>query len=248
MEQWVLAGNPVVGACPVCGDRRVLFRGFTDNLRESGACSRCGSSNRQRQMAFALRASLGLAQSGRLTLPTGCRLYSAEANGPLHRTLADAPGYACSEYWGETYAPGTIVNGVRHEDLERLSWPDAGFDVVLSSDVLEHVADAYRAHREIFRVLGPGGRHIFTVPFMDGAARDDVRARLVDGRIEYLAEKLYHGDPVRPDQGVLVWRIFGAEMLTRLQAIGFATEVLRLHEPHHAILGDNAFVFVARKP
>ena len=70
----------------------------------------------------------------------------------------------------------------------------------------------------------------------------------MDGRIEYLAEKLYHGDPVRPDQGVLVWRIFGAEMLTHLQAIGFAPEVLWLREPRHGILGNNALVFVAHKP
>jgi SAM-dependent methyltransferase len=247
VEQHVLAGHPIAGTCPVCGGRRVLFRGFTDNLRESGHCSQCGASNRQRQMAFALRAELGLALTGRLKPPRGCRVYSTEANGPLHEALAAAPGYVCSEYWGEAYAPGMLVNGVRNEDLERLSWPDASFDVVLSSDVLEHVADAYRAHREIFRVLRPGGRHIFTVPFSDGAALDDVRARLVNGQIEYLAEPLYHGDPVRPGQGVLVWRIFGAEMLTRLQDLGFAAEMLRLHEPRHGILGDNAAVFVARK-
>ena len=43
---------------------------------------------------------------------------------------------------------------------------------------------------------------------------------LRDGSIEYLAEPLYHGDPIRPHQGVLVWRIFGIEMLTRLARIG----------------------------
>ena len=52
----------------------------------------------------------------------------------------------------------------------------------------------------------------------------------------------------RPDAGVLVWRIFGDEMLTRLHAIGFATETLHLHEPARGIIGDGALVFVARKP
>jgi SAM-dependent methyltransferase len=247
-EQWALAGNPIPGDCPVCGTRRVRFSGFTENLRESGVCSRCGANNRQRQMAFALRRSLGLALAGRLTLPVGCRLYSAESNGPLHDVLKAIPDHACSEYWGEAHIPGTSINGVRHEDLERLSFADASFDVVLTSDVLEHVADAYRAHREIFRVLRPGGQHIFSVPFAMGAPHDDVRARRADGGIEYLAAKLYHGDPIRPDQGVLVWRIFGNEMLTRLQEIGFAVQTLQLSEPAHGIIGDNALVFVARRP
>ncbi|MGA9015852.1 MAG: methyltransferase domain-containing protein [Acetobacteraceae bacterium] len=247
-EAWALAGNPIAGSCPVCGTQRALFSDFTENLRESGACSACGASNRQRQMALALRRTRDLAPVGRLTLPEGCRLYSAEANGPLHAALTDLPGYVCSEYLGEAHTPGASVNGVRHENLERLSFADETIDVMLSSDVLEHVADAYRAHRDIFRVLRRGGLHIFTVPFVPGAADDDVRARRVDGEIEYLAAPLYHGDPVRPDQGILVWRIFGAAMLTRLQEIGFSTTTMRLHEPRHGIIGDNGLVFVARKP
>ncbi len=246
-EEWVLGGNRLIGGCPVCGTRNVLFRDFTVNLRESGACSQCGASNRQRQMAFVLRQSLGLASAGRLTLPSGCRLYSAEANGALHAALSDAPGYVCSEYWGDEHAPGAVVNGIRHEDLEQLSFADGTIDTVLSSDVLEHVPDAYRAHREIFRVLRLGGRHIFTVPFA-GVPKDDVRARRVDDRIEYLAERLYHGDPVHPGRGVLVWRIFGQEMLKQLEGIGFDVSAIRLRQPEYGIIGDNALVFVARRP
>jgi SAM-dependent methyltransferase len=39
-----------------------------------------------------------------------------------------------------------------------------GFDVVLASDVLEHIADDGAAVREIARVLRPGGAFIFSVP------------------------------------------------------------------------------------
>ena len=117
----------------------------------------------------------------------------------------------------------------------------------MTSDVLEYVADAYSAHGEIFRVLRSGGRHIFTVPFVC-TDKDDIRTHRAEGRIEYLAEPLYHGDPVRPGEGVLVWRIFGTEMFTRLQTIGFTTTTMRLRAPRHGILGDDALVFVARKP
>ena len=79
----------------------------------------------------------------------------------------------------------------------------------------------YDAHREIFRVLKPGGRHIFTVPFDPLTVKDDVRAMLENGQIRYFAEKLYHGDPVRPGEGILVWTIFGTEMMRKLESIGF---------------------------
>ena len=39
----------------------------------------------------------------------------------------------------------------------QLPYPDAHFDVVVASDVLEHVGDVPRALAEIYRVLKPGG-------------------------------------------------------------------------------------------
>lgn len=242
----VQSGEAIAGTCSVCG-QRVAFKAFTENPRESGHCPHCGSSNRQRQMAWMLRRELGLPAGGALTLPTGVAVYNTEANGPVHAQLKGHAGYECSEYWGDKAEFGERVGGVRNEDLQALSFADNSFDVVLSSDVFEHVPDPYRAHSEIHRVLKPGGRHIFTVPYGAAMLLDDVRATLVDGKIVHHAEALYHGDPVRPDQGVLVWTIFGLEMLVRLKRIGFDTEWSRLHEPVFGIIGPGMDVFVARK-
>ncbi|MGH7155567.1 MAG: class I SAM-dependent methyltransferase [Acetobacteraceae bacterium] len=165
----------------------------------------------------------------------------------MHAALLPHPGYVGSEYFGEQYPSGAVVNGVRHEDLQQLSFPDSSLDIVLSSDVLEHVPDAYRAHAEIYRVLRPGGRHIFTVPFREDW-QDDVRAILRDGEQHLLAPPLYHGDPVRPEQGVLVWRIFGYEMLARLDRLGFRAGMHRLYQPRYGIIGGGAIVFVAQRP
>jgi SAM-dependent methyltransferase len=183
-----------------------------------------------------------------LALPEHIHVYNTESTGAVHEALKSHKHYQCSEYFGPEHVRGSLVNGVRHEDLQALSFSDQTFDLVLSSDVLEHMPWPYVAHAEIFRVLKPGGRHIFTVPYDPSAAQDDCRAELCGTEIRHLKPPQYHGDPVRPDEGVLVWYIFGREMQEHLKHIGFEVETLLLHAPRKGIIGDNAIVFVASKP
>ncbi len=54
--------------------------------------------------------------------------------------------------------------GVLRGDARRLPFPDATFDVVITSEVLEHIQDDVAAIAEMVRVLKPGGRFAATVP------------------------------------------------------------------------------------
>lgn len=47
---------------------------------------------------------------------------------------------------------------------EALPYPDGGFNLILSHEVLEHVADDRQAVQEMVRVLRPGGRMVIFVP------------------------------------------------------------------------------------
>lgn len=247
VEVATLAGKHLSGICTICGAVG-KFDPFNENLRESGACRQCRSSNRQRQIAWMLRRELGLATSGPLRIPDGVHVYNTEANGALHEALKAHPQYQCSEYWSDKAELGEVVDSTRNEDLQARCFTSASFDVVPSSDVLEHMPRPCQTHAEIYRVPKPGGRDIFTVPYGEAMIRDNVRASLVDGKLVYHHEALYHGDPVRPCEGVLVWTIFGLEMLVRLNEIGFETEIWRLQEPAAGIIGPGADVFVAHKP
>jgi SAM-dependent methyltransferase len=53
-----------------------------------------------------------------------------------------------------------LVNGVG----ERIPFPDQSFDAVISSNVLEHVAEPAAVMRECFRVLRPGGVCHMVIP------------------------------------------------------------------------------------
>ncbi len=54
----------------------------------------------------------------------------------------------------------------RVEDVTRMSFGDASFDVVLLSNVLEHVFEHRKAVDECYRVLSPGGTLVLVVPFL----------------------------------------------------------------------------------
>jgi SAM-dependent methyltransferase len=242
--------------CPVCGSYGFAegFNAKPMNLRETGRCTNCGASNRQRQMAYVIRQSFATitgAQKPSLNEVAALRgfvVYNTEAQGPVNDRLAAMEGYLCSEYLGDDCKSGDVVDGIMHQDLTDLSFADESIDMVLSSDLLEHIPDPYRAHEEIRRVLRPGGSHIFTVPFHLHLHLDDKRAYVdEDGTAVHLKEPIYHGDPVRPAEGVLVYTIFALEMLVRLRHLGFVTNLYRLHSARHGILGPNAIVFEAIK-
>ena len=97
------------------------------------------------------------------------------------------------------------------------------------------------------RVLKPAGRHVFTVPFVLDGHLDQVRARIGSNGLEHLHPSIYHLDPVTGKADVLVFTIFGLEMLVRLRSIGFSTELYQLSAPWLGILGQNAIVFDARR-
>src|SRR5690606_35005603 len=87
---------------------------------------------------------------------------------------------------------------------------DASFDLVITSDVFEHLPEPERAFAEVARTLRPGGAHVFTVPLFD---RDETLVRAVreGAAIRHLEPPDYHGNPIDP-AGSLVFREWGRDL------------------------------------
>lgn len=237
--------------------RSTEFTVHNSGFREDLMAPDFGSIARHRGVACTL--SLSLFGTPGWAMPTigaainqrGLRTYLAETTTPLYKALAahvEPDLLVGSEYFGDEHRSGDLVNGVRHEDLQSLSFSDASFDIVMTSEVLEHVPDAERAEREIVRVLRRGGKYVFTVPLDAYGDRDTILAeRLADGSIRFHGEPVYHGDPIRAG-GILAYRIFAlGDLERRFHGLGCGLETFRFWSPALGILGRSTFVHVATK-
>jgi SAM-dependent methyltransferase len=246
------------GHCCVCGadsvfvfnswvipdDQRGGLGGPTASLaytrRESLFCRSCCSSLRVRGIADVVLSLYGSGAKSVAELVRQERfrqLEVAEINtigsmGSLHSFLAQLPRLTFSEYRGADRL-GEVIDGARNEDICRLTYADKSFDLVLSSDTLEHVPDFRAALRETRRVLRPGGRHVFTVPIVASRATTDARATIDGhGEVVHLLPPLYHGRgaglyryvPVGDD--LLTFTEFGRDLTDHMREAGFEPEVL----------------------
>jgi SAM-dependent methyltransferase len=231
------------GRCRVCG-RWGLFRRQRSSIREGYKCSRCSASFRYRHQAsvivakYATKRSKSFGELAREPNFLKLSIYEPGIIGPFRRYLKAHPNYTNSYLW-EGVELGESHKGVRCENLESLTFANDTFDLVISSDIFEHVRKPYLAFAEVHRVLKPGGRHIFTVPLSWPLKQRTVpRVDTTEDEDVFLLPEIYHGSPTDP-KGSLVYTDFGLDIVEDLENIGFRTEV------HQAM--KNNLTFCAEK-
>lgn len=165
-------------------------------------------------------------------------IYAPEALTPFALVLRGRfPRFIGSEYV-ETPEQRKSLFPVQFEDLGKLSFEDTVFDCVISNEVFEHIPDLTSGIREICRVLKPSGVLIATFPFGYNQLEHVIKARLTGGAIEYLATPEYHGNPVDPERGSLVFQIPGWSVLEDCRAAGFRhAEIVFVSSPQRGITG-----------
>jgi hypothetical protein len=175
------------------------------------------------------------------------RIWELAPAGPASRKLRRE----CHQYVGSHYRPdiplGTVVKGNRCEDLEQPTFEDGSFDIIVSSDVLEHIVDVDAAHAQIARVLAGDGIHVWTVPLHQDVAVSRHRVTRSATGVEHLVPAEYHGDPVSAE-GALVTFDWGTDLPDRVAAAsGMWTSVLRVENRAHGLLGEFLEVLVSYK-
>ena len=127
---------------------------------------------------------------------------------------------------------------LRCEDITSMTFDNDSIDIMISSDVLEHVPNIYDAFKEMARVLSVGGKSIFTVPNHSGVTKQ--RAFIENNKIVHIESPQYHSDPLT-DRGILAFWDFGLDMEK------FAPDNLKVYVANGPVGLDNRILWVAEK-
>ena len=187
--------------CPLCEEH---FDRFKDDWNRADAlCWRCGSHERHRAqwLLFERRPELLAAASSLLHFaPEWALQRRFERINKLRYVTADLD------------QPGVDLS----LDVRAIDLPDASFDAVVCSHVLEHVDDDGAAMAELRRITAPGGWCLVMVPLDLGRQRT-----YEDAAIAAPAERqraFWQSDHVR---------LYAPDIGDRLAAAGFVVERIR---------------------
>jgi len=256
-----MASHP--GRCNICGHETRFFYSDEALYRESLVCGNCLTTSRYRSVARgilrALREIAGIEaesiaeldpQLDRVSLTvydTQVSFYYGTCAYPIPDLLG---GFKWIDIRTSMYRP-TQRMGIKlgphttNQNLEALTYPDDSFDIIVMSDVMEHVRLDDRAHREIRRVLKPGGAYLFTVPHFRESAQTFVRVAVIDptdpGKDEFLVEKEYHGDANSEDSRALSYRAYGTDLDETLRGLGFSVDYCKTDFPEMGIMNTELF-------
>lgn len=212
-------GDAIV--CAMCGARVRRFlpsgydhievlrrRGVVGGLRrEDDRCPVCHAQGRTRLIRFHLERETAIGREALSLLhvaPDLGLLLWMRRLGRLDYTASDLDG---ARYH---HVPGLVK-----ADLTRAPFPDAAFDIVICSHVLEHIPDDAAAMRELFRITRPGGTLLALVPMATdgGPTEEDAAVTDAAGR----ERRFGQWDHVR---------LYGREdFVARLAAAGFAVSL-----------------------
>jgi SAM-dependent methyltransferase len=249
--------------CNLCGPHGTLLHEMLDNdlqqrhriglLRETLRCRHCLSKMRDRTLAaglldvmadrFGVRADTVEELADRM--PEHVRVLDTDANGRIGRLLAKHPGTVLSLYQPDHGNGATLRPGVVNVDLQQMPFPDESFDLILTTEVMEHVRYVDTAHLEIARCLRPGGSYLFTVPYDDSM---ETTWQLIDPVTdeELVHPPHMHGDPGLRDEGIKSYRVFGRDLIDQLGDAGLDVEFLAMERPDVGVFSGDLFIATRR--
>lgn len=97
-------------------------------------------------------------------IPSAARVLDVGAGIGRYRRLFDHCKYEAHDFGEEPSTRGKYTQLDHQSDVTSISVPDESFDVVLCTEVLEHIPDPVKAMGEIARILRPNGRLLLSAP------------------------------------------------------------------------------------
>lgn len=229
------------GYCPCC-EQETFFVSRHQWLRDYFRCIHCDSIPRERALMLTIKNEY----------PDWERLkiHESSPGNRGHSLLlkSKTKDYTETQFFTQKEL-GSSVDGFRNENLENQTFDDASFDLVVTSDVMEHVYHPEKAFSEIHRTLKPGGAHIFSVPIINRHQPTQRWANLgKDGSPEFLFEPEWHGNPI-DKKGAPVTMHWGFDIVDYIKEhTGAESEIVYIDNLDFGIRAQFIEIIVTRKP
>ncbi len=237
------------GCCAICGFVGI-FEKKSPSFREGYQCTTCKASLRYQGQAYALKRMFSSDENislSKLSLNekfNHLKIYEPGVIGPFRELFSGFDNYQNSFYWDDVKL-GEKKDGVECQSLESLTYKNESFDLVISSDIMEHVRHPWVAFAEILRVLKSGGYHIFSIP-LHLPMRSVTKYRVDTSTEEdkYIDEPHYHGNGIGGKS--LVYTDFGADIVNKLVDLGYEVTCDTIPSDHFEI--KKLVTFITKKP
>lgn len=205
------------------------------DLRGQFGCQECGLCNRDRLLYESVISELTATRNHKI-------LMFEFITHLFHRLKEKCPHLIGVEYGGGHLKSGDSFHfkkwNIVHQDMQKTSYEANSFDIIIHSDVLEHIPDPMLAMKEILRILKPGGKCYFSTPIYSNRFQHTQRAVVENGELRFLNGPAYHGNPLNP-RGAPVFYEFGLNLLEDLNNVGFQTCYLVDHSLLKGIVSNN---------
>ena len=223
------------GICNLCGTKQTFYKDH-NSLREGYRCCQCKASLRYRGQTEAIIKSFGKPDTtlmkDLIRDPNFKKLsiYEPGVIGPFRKYLGNFGNYVNSYFWSDV-KPGDYRDGIQCQNLEMLTFDSNYFDLIITSDIMEHIRHPWVAFADIWRVLKPGGYHICSIPIQKLMKQETFYRVDTSGEEDiHLVEPRYHSAP-QPKGGrskSLVYVDYGRDIVEKLTEIGYRVELLSL--------------------
>jgi SAM-dependent methyltransferase len=237
------------GSCAICGCTQ-LFSRKKRAIRETYHCKDCKGSLRERAQAQAILECYRdpsvstLVELSAKEWFSQLRIYEPGTTGTSRKFFKTLKNYYQSDFYDERDQL-EANHEVPYQNIEDLTYQDQYFDLVLTSEILEHVRKPQKALHEIYRTLKPGGYHIFTVPLQEPLSLKNLVRVDTSNSIDIpILSEHYHGNGKGGKS--LVYTDFGLELIDWLTNIGFIASLMK-HDCASR-LASKVYTVVAQKP
>ena len=228
------------GFCPICNQNTIFISKHTW-LRDHFICSNCGSIPRQRALMMTIEKYY----------PNWRELCIHESS-PDESAITKKFQNECREYIASHFYQqeklGILINGYRNENLEKQTFENEIFDIVITQDVFEHIYNPEKAFSEIARTLKHGGSHIFTVPIINKFNKTETWAKQGNnGEPIFLKNEEWHGNPI-DKKGAPVTMHWGFDIIDFIKInSGLDTKIDYLYKLNYGIWAEYIEVLVSKK-